>query len=197
MSQLERIAALLVAEDPKHKAEKLLRYVILEANARGGAVLAVVDDRIVPFAVQDVDLDLLSRLRRLWPSLQGRLAKGSPSVERDFALAPIQEEGELRGALFLQDPETFDAQDLSVLLVLLGKALVAEQSPEAQVPAPSLSSTQAEREQLLGLLHQHDWNIAKVAGLLGLNRGTIYFRLRRYGIERKKVPRTLRRTVPI
>lgn len=196
MSQLERIAALLVADDPKRKAEKLLRYVVLEANAQGGALLALVEDRLVPFAVLDADLDLLSRLRELWPSLRGRLSKGPVSVGRDFVVAPIRDEGDLRGALVLQGLDRFDVDDLSVLLMLLGKTLVAEQSGEAAAPAP-VSATEAEREQLLGLLHQHDWNIAKVAGLLGLNRGTIYFRLRRYGIPRKKLPRTLRRTVPV
>lgn len=196
MSQLERIAALLVSDDPRRKAEKLLRYVVLEASAHGGAVLAVVEDRLVPFAVQDIDLDLLSKLRDAWPLLRGKLAKGSVSVDKDFAVAPIKEDGELRGALVLQGQASFDAEDLSVLLMLLGKTLVAEQSVEATPPVP-VSATEAEREQLLGLLHQHDWNIAKVANLLGLNRGTIYFRLRRYGIQRKKLPRTLRRTVPI
>ena len=51
----------------------------------------------------------------------------------------------------------------------------------------------AEREQLWLTLQQNEWNIARVARLLGVTRRTVYLRLKRYGIERKKVPKTLKR----
>lgn len=198
MSQLEKVAALLVSEDPKQKAEKILRHAIGEANARGGAVLSITAGRLVPFVVQGTDLDALARLRRLWPTLEKTLKNGWPSVGRDIVLAPIRDGGELLGVLLLNSPESFDADDLGVLLVLLGKALTAgtEAPLEAGAYQTRTSPAEAEKVQLLSLLHEQDWNIARVAGLLGIARGTVYMRLARYGIQRKKVPKVLRRTVP-
>ena len=51
-----------------------------------------------------------------------------------------------------------------------------------------------EREQLLQALQRNEWNIARVARKLGLGRPTVYSRMQRYGIERKKVPKTFKRT---
>ena len=82
--------------------------------------------------------------------------------------------------------------------MLLAKALSAGHSPvqEATLQLARTSPAEAERVQLLSLLQEHDWNIARVAALLGIARRTVYMRLERYGIARKKVPKVLRRTVP-
>lgn len=198
MSQLEKVAALLVSEDPRQKADRILSHAIGEAHARGGAVLSIREERIVPFVVHGIDLDVLARLRRLWPTIEKTLRSGWPSVDKDLALAPIREGSELLGILLLKSPESFDADDLGVLLMLLAKALTAGHSPvqEATLQLARTSPAEAERVQLLSLLQEHDWNIARVAALLGIARRTVYMRLERYGIARKKVPKVLRRTVP-
>jgi hypothetical protein len=197
MSQLEKVAALLVSEDPKQKADRILSHAIGEAHARGGAVLSISEGRIVPYVVHGIDLDVLARLRRLWPTIEKTLRGGWPSVDKGLALAPIREGSDLLGILLLNSPESFDADDLGVLLMLLAKALTAGRRPaqEAGIQLRT-SAAEAERVQLLSLLHEHDWNIARVAVLLGIARRTVYMRLERYGIARKKVPKVLRRTVP-
>jgi DNA-binding NtrC family response regulator len=43
-----------------------------------------------------------------------------------------------------------------------------------------------QRQKLLLLLDRHDWNIARVARLMGITRRTVYLRLRRYGIPRER-----------
>jgi transcriptional regulator of acetoin/glycerol metabolism len=53
-----------------------------------------------------------------------------------------------------------------------------------------------EKEHLLQTLQRNEWNVARVARKLGLGRPTIYARMQRYGIERKKVPKTLKR-IPV
>ncbi len=58
-----------------------------------------------------------------------------------------------------------------------------------EVPSPR----DVERGQLLRLLEQHEWNIARVARLMGVTRRTIYLRLERYGIPRQRVPKGVRR----
>ena len=55
-----------------------------------------------------------------------------------------------------------------------------EQTPPEQVA----------RQHLLTLLERNEWNIARVARLLGVTRRTIYLRLERYNIARKHVPKT-------
>ena len=44
-----------------------------------------------------------------------------------------------------------------------------------------------EREKLLLLLNRNEWNIARVARLMGVTRRTIYLRLQRYNIPRERV----------
>ena len=46
------------------------------------------------------------------------------------------------------------------------------------------------REKLLLLLNRNEWNIARVARLMGVTRRTIYLRLQRYNIPRERVPKT-------
>jgi transcriptional regulator of acetoin/glycerol metabolism len=46
-----------------------------------------------------------------------------------------------------------------------------------------------EREKLLLLLNRNEWNIARVARLMGVTRRTIYLRLQRYNIPRERVPK--------
>lgn len=45
------------------------------------------------------------------------------------------------------------------------------------------------------LLDENEWNIARVARILGVTRMTIYNRLRRQGVKRKRVPKSLPRPV--
>jgi len=56
-----------------------------------------------------------------------------------------------------------------------------------------------ERQKLLLLLERHEWNIARVARLLGTTRRTVYARLERYRIARRRVrkaPTTRRAPAP-
>jgi transcriptional regulator of acetoin/glycerol metabolism len=46
------------------------------------------------------------------------------------------------------------------------------------------------RDRLVSLLHRNEWNIARVARVMGVTRRTIYLRLKRYGIDRQVVPRS-------
>jgi DNA-binding NtrC family response regulator len=47
-----------------------------------------------------------------------------------------------------------------------------------------------EREKLLLLLNRNEWNIARVARLMGVTRRTVYLRLQRYNIPRERVPKS-------
>ena len=76
--------------------------------------------------------------------------------------------------------------------VAIAQAVIA-----AAAAAPALSPVQAylsqtsdeeiARERLLLLLVQNEWNIARVARIMGMTRRTIYHRLQRHNIVREKV----------
>ena len=47
-------------------------------------------------------------------------------------------------------------------------------------------------ERLLYLLSKHEWNIARVARVMGVTRRTVYLRLERFNLSRKRLPKTPR-----
>lgn len=196
MRDLDRIALLLFSEDPKRKAEKILAQLVAESGAKGGAVLAVQEGRLIPFVTLGVDLDQLTSIRSAWRSVRPALASGRTHAAEGRILAPIGEGADLPGVLTLESPRSFDEEDTQLMRALLAKALTTP----AGIPSPVTSylvATPPEemaREQLLLMLRQHEWNIALVARRLGVTRRTVYLRLKRYGIARKKVPKTLKRT---
>lgn len=54
-------------------------------------------------------------------------------------------------------------------------------------PPLTLTSREAARDELVTLLESQEWNVARVARVLGVTRMTIYNRLRRHAIPRLKV----------
>ena len=55
-----------------------------------------------------------------------------------------------------------------------------------------IRSEEVERHRLLELLKRNEWNLARVARVLGVTRRTVYMRLKRYDIARQKVPKTVK-----
>jgi transcriptional regulator of acetoin/glycerol metabolism len=58
------------------------------------------------------------------------------------------------------------------------------------------TSEDRERERLLLSLNRYEWNLSRVARDIGVTRRTIYLRLKKYGIERRRVPKTPPRRKP-
>jgi transcriptional regulator with GAF, ATPase, and Fis domain len=100
------------------------------------------------------------------------------------------------------DPHFCDAYDLdrfSKFSRIVAKAVSDTGAPE---PAGQMADSSwetylertpvedMEREKLLLLLNRNEWNIARVARLMGVTRRTIYLRLERYKIPRERVPKT-------
>lgn len=48
------------------------------------------------------------------------------------------------------------------------------------------SKNKFEMEYILGLLAQHDWNIAATARIMGISRKTLYQKMNKYNIMRDK-----------
>jgi hypothetical protein len=131
------------------------------------------------------------------PALTGR---GGPA---GFAIVPTFEGEELIALLYVDslDPHFCEEHDLTRLQKfsrIIAKA-VSESATEGALTSPSdvwetyLERTPVEdmeREKLLLLLNRNEWNIARVARLMGVTRRTVYLRLQRYNIPRERVPKS-------
>jgi GAF domain-containing protein len=126
--------------------------------------------------------------------------KGGPA---SFAIVPAFDGERLVGLIYVDslDPHFCEEHDIARLQKfsrIIAKA-IRESSAEGQRPAPTdawetyLERTPVEdmeREKLLLLLNRNEWNIARVARLMGVTRRTVYLRLQRYNIPRERVPTT-------
>jgi GAF domain-containing protein len=136
--------------------------------------------------------------RRLTP--EERSQRGVAS----FAVVPVHDGDTLRALLYVDsyDPhfcENHDLVRLTKLSRIVVKAVTEPDSGERPTGAGEtawetyLERTPVEdmeREKLLLLLNRNEWNIARVARLMGVTRRTIYLRLARYKIPRERVPKT-------
>jgi transcriptional regulator with GAF, ATPase, and Fis domain len=123
-----------------------------------------------------------------------------------FAVVPVRDGDSLIAVLYLDsvtghfcDGHALDR--LSKFAKIVAKAVrdASGQPEQDRARAEELQAylertpvEELEREKLLLLLNRNEWNIARVARLMGVTRRTIYLRLERYKIPREKVRKTLR-----
>ena len=125
-----------------------------------------------------------------------------------FAVAPVLDEDALLALLYVdsQEPHFCDAHDLDRLSKfsrIVAKSVRDNDAPGG-VPGGGdswesyLERTPVEdmeREKLLLLLNRNEWNIARVARMMGVTRRTVYLRLQRYNIPRERVPKSRLKSV--
>ena len=122
-----------------------------------------------------------------------------------LTLVPVQQDGLLVALLYVDAAAphfltTADRERLAKFARIIAKAVT-----QSQAPSPRSAATRAEawetylertpvedmeREKLLLLLNRNEWNIARVARLMGVTRRTIYLRLQRHNIPRERVPKS-------
>ena len=137
--------------------------------------------------------------RRLPKESEGQRSPSS------FVVVPVFDEDRMVALLYVDslDPHfcaPHDLDRLSKFSRIVAKAVADVTNPSrSSRPAPSeawetyLERTPVEdmeREKLLLLLNRNEWNIARVARLMGVTRRTIYLRLQRYNIPRERVRKT-------
>jgi hypothetical protein len=197
-SAFPELAARLTSLGARPVADVTLEYVVRRHAATGGAVLALTSNgETVPFITRDVPTDRLAGAQKLWRDNETALGAGQEVQGRDCFLVPIADaEGQLLGLLFLDGPRVI-VGSLEDFLVAFAHCLIARTAD----PSPALSgylglltptSEAREREHLLLSLNRNEWNISRVARDMGVTRRTIYLRLQRHGIERRKVDKSVR-----
>ena len=127
--------------------------------------------------------------------------QGDRPAAASLATVPVFEGESLVALLYVDslDPHFCASHDLERLAKfsrIIAKAVTDNASPRERVRAHGdawetyLERTPVEdmeREKLLLLLNRNEWNIARVARLMGVTRRTIYLRLQRYNIPRERV----------
>jgi transcriptional regulator of acetoin/glycerol metabolism len=90
--------------------------------------------------------------------------------------------------IYLENPRSADPKELRPFLLGMAKA-VSALGESSNLRAPNVNRADANRANILRILEENDWNIARVSRELGVTRRTLYMRLAAFGIARKKVPR--------
>ncbi len=181
--------ALLVADDPRRSADRILTRLIQVHQAHGGAILRPQKDRVEVWLSAGLSLAAGAELPVRWADHRDDMAAGRSVVEPGFALFPAMLGDDMVAALYLAQPEGLGVGDASVFGAAIAQAVRAADAPPGPRWVPEANPTEETRLQLLSLLQRHEWNIAEVARLLGVTRRTVYLRLRSFGIERKHVPK--------
>jgi hypothetical protein len=212
-SQFARLG--VETDDSYPLAERSLEVVMALVNGRSAGVFTTSDERLTLFASRGIDQHVLDAVETIWRRAKPKLRQGHPvyvpNCAIDPELAKVTAGGpaslamfpvfdrDLLVALFYVDSaephfcEAEDVQRLAQFSAMLARA-VRPQNDRTKREATDwetyLERTPVEdigRQKLLLLLKRNQWNIARVARLMGVTRRTIYLRLQRYNIPRERI----------
>jgi hypothetical protein len=169
------------------------------ARARGVAVFRCRRQRLSLLASDRVAQGSIDYLRRLWAEDFAAVAQGS--VHADAAdsnwlhlVIPCRSAGRMLGLLYAQVPpdRVPPVEALHALGAVAGAILdrrTVVDALHASVPLPGglQAAPFAAAANLRAVMQHHEWNIARVARVLGVTRMTVYNRLRRHKIQREHV----------
>ena len=183
-------------------ADRTLEAVTDFSNARCAALFVREQERVRLFAARNIDQWVIETVAWAWSNHRAALIKGQLIVESSEkgsrAVVPVLDTDErLTGLLYVRTDEArfADDRDRKALIQFARIAAMALSVP-AELPIPQTAvelylertgTDDVARQQLLVLLEKHEWNIARVARLMGVTRATIYNRIAKLGIERRHV----------
>lgn len=182
-------------------------FMALALAPRGALFCGTRGGRLSLETSRSLDQLALDLARREWGQAPEALAEGTPMyrqrLERSYLLLPCADGGLVSGLLYVElglTSRRVPAAHLATFAGILGRALRtrAGLAPAPADPAPVVEAGEslapdAERENLVLLLERNEWNVSRVARLLGVTRMTVYNRLKRYKVPRERVRKTQRR----
>lgn len=176
---LRRVAAV----DPRGVALTLLEHLVEALGARGGVVFAVRKGGLTPFA-EKTSLQGIGLAMTLWDAHTEKLKAGVQAVDGDACLMPVSSNGLLIGGVWLDgvDSRACDLGELGDLI-----AATIDAPPLALDRALDMETDEFDRRRTIMLLEENEWNVARVSRLMKVTRKTIYSRLDRWGVSRKKI----------
>ena len=207
----------LGADDPRRLGERTIDVVLSLVEGRCGAVFTLDGDRLLLFASRGIDQHALDAAQVVWSSRSDSLRLGEAfyapepgavaglkSIARQgpasLTMVPVLHDDALVALLYIDAAEPHflnnaDRERLFKFARIIAKAVTPGPGPKAsraEAWETYLERTPVEdmeREKLLLLLNRNEWNIARVARLMGVTRRTIYLRLQRHSIPRERVPK--------
>jgi Bacterial regulatory protein, Fis family len=191
----------LLAVDPKHSIRQTLDLLMAHTGADRSGVFLCRGSVVDLFVGHGIDQASLDWVRRGWETQREKVRDSRAIFEGPRCLWPL---GDCAGpgqvaTLYLAGPGEMMVATVRIALEALGdllqSALVAADGSRQFSPAIDLylmatPTDSIVRRQLETLLHEHEWNVARVARILGVTRVTIYARMERLGIERLRVPKS-------
>lgn len=208
---------LVGTEDSERLGERTLEVVMALVNGRSAGVFGTCDERLTLLASRGIDQYVLDAADAIWlrgkddlrrgraiyvPDCRsdGALAAVTPGGPASLAVLPVIDRETLVAVLYVDSAQPYfcEGNDLE-RLVKFSTLLARAVRPDAESDAASsggagwqaylerTSVEDIEREKLVLLLNRNEWNIARVARLMGVTRRTIYLRLQRYNIPRERV----------
>jgi hypothetical protein len=205
------------AVQKRYVAERALSAVKSLTNARTAAVFVPSASGLSLFASITVDQPSIDLANAVWKQQRESLGQGemfyAPELNTDrrlpeaahaipsaLAVVPAFSGSAIVAVLYVDSLEPYfctrhDQQRLADLSTLLGESIGAQDGGNPQRTEESwahyLEATDPvfnrQRDELLLLLNRTDWNIARVARILGVSRRTLYVRLEKYRIPREHV----------
>jgi hypothetical protein len=206
-----------LAGQKRHVAERALAAVKSLTNARTAAVFLPSSSGLSLFASITVDQPSIELANAVWKSHRDALRQGemfySPELNTDrrlpeaahaipsaLVMVPAFSGTAIVALLYVDSLEPYfctrhDQQRLADLSTLLGESIGATEGGSASRAEESWAQYleasdpvfNRQRDELLLLLNRTDWNIARVARILGVSRRTLYVRLEKYRIPREHV----------
>lgn len=177
---LDDAIQVLVAAEPRAATRRLLTLVARFTGAEAIAAFEVRSGRLVLFGSHDLAQATIDVAESVFSSTRARLEAGQVIHMDRHAVVPLFENEQWVGLLCLQGAREGTAEDAAQSLGrVLAATITAARAADQSDPAA----------RLLELLEAHEWNVARVARIQGVTRVTVYERMRRFGIARKKVPR--------
>lgn len=200
MSLRELAIDRLLAADPRQSVLQTLDLLRAHTQATRAGLFVLRGELWELFAGHGIDQSSLDWLRLQWGIHRERLAKGRPLFEGARGLWPLDDRrvDGIAAFLFLDGmtghSEVSARGAIEAVGDLLGRCVAMAQetlqfSPDVDVYLKSSSPRTVLRRQLEGLLHENEWNVSRVARILGVTRVTVYARMERLGIARLRVPK--------
>lgn len=189
---VDHLIDIALTDEPDEVTDRLLRAVLAFTGGQQVAIFEVRQEALRLSASRGIGQAALDEVERAWISGREEL-RGAHHVCTGGGIAyPILVKEHLVAVLFtertpvasFEDPR--DVQALGQFARLAGRNIARRWAEPGGYLAATTPDDLA-RDQLLVLLEQNEWNIARVARILDVTRPTIYARLERFGLPRQKV----------
>jgi hypothetical protein len=183
----QRVLELMTKKAPRQAAEALLEYLSMDSDASGAALFTVDESACTLFLGAPINQEGVDWCFEVWTKSQVQLKAGFSVQHEHRRLFPLMLGGSCVGLLHIEATH-FEEVHLLEVAADLASSLVRCQTRTSAIEdyLQNTPSNEIDRKRLELLLSRHEWNISRVARILGYARITVYRHMERFGIPRLK-----------